>query len=115
MEDPICSICEADSSPIWRRAEEGKVICLECYTNHKKVEKAAEGSTDTPTPPPFNSSPAPTTTTRKRKGGKRGPKGGGAASEKSSSSQPPQINNQQQGRRTLIKGRVSLYVTVRIT
>ena len=105
MEDPICSVCEADSSPIWRRAEEGKVVCLDCYTNHKKVEKAVEGSTDTPTPPPFSSSPAPTTT-RKRKGGRRGPKGGGSASEKSSSSQPPQVSNQQQGRRTLLKGKV---------
>ena len=54
MEDPVCSVCDADSSPIWRRSEEGKVVCLECYTVvQKKAEKTTEGSTETPTPPPF--------------------------------------------------------------
>lgn len=109
MEDPVCSVCDADSSPIWRRSEEGKVVCLECYTVvQKKAEKTTEGSTETPTPPPFLSSSTTVTTTRKRKGGKRGPKGGGG-SEKASSSQPPPVHNPQQGRRSLIKGKVSIY------
>lgn len=40
-----CSICQATSSPIWRRNEDDTVVCLECHSN-KKAEKNAAGNSD---------------------------------------------------------------------
>jgi hypothetical protein len=93
------------TSLIWRRTEEGNVICLDCYTAQKKNEKQPSndvtGGTPPP-PPPTPSSSSTTVTTRRRKGGRKGGRGGiDKSSSTASTSQPVQ----QKGRRSLIKGK----------
>lgn len=48
--EATCSRCLVTSSSIWRRTEGGDVMCLECYTVHRKTEK--ERADHQPTPPP---------------------------------------------------------------
>lgn len=109
--EPVCSFCSIDSSPIWRRTDDGRIICLECHTKVKKEDKASaiehsarDVVSSSSTPPPLTQ-----TTTRKRKGGRKGTKGGGGekVSSVSSRSSHSTVVTPQQGRRTLIKGNVS--------
>jgi hypothetical protein len=103
--EPTCWSCQVKTSLIWRRTEEGNVICLDCYTAQKKNEKQPSndvtGGTPPP-PPPTPSSSSTTVTTRRRKGGRKGGRGGiDKSSSTASTSQPVQ----QKGRRSLIKGK----------
>ena len=99
--EPQCSTCQATSSPMWRRNEEGATICLECHSLLKKQDKEMkEKVPDSNTHAQFS---------RKRKGNKRSTKGDKGKGGVSRSSNSPVVGNrgQQQGRRSLFKSKVS--------
>ena len=97
--EPLCSECKATSSPIWRRSNEGHVLCIDCHTVSKKRETQEKASSEpVSTPPPV--------TTRKRRGGKKTTRGDKNRAG-SVNAQPYNGNNHFKGRRSLMKGKVS--------
>lgn len=100
-----CTICQATSSPVWRRNEDDAVVCLECHTR-KKTEDDKAGSIRNSTPSAAASSDNSTTnqapTSKKRKNNKRS-----KLDRAGRSSNSPLVNSTSKasyrGRRTITK------------
>ena len=97
--EPVCSNCQITTSPIWRRNEEGKIVCLDCSSSQKKQEKVSNTETNRTQPAVAS---GPSITTRKKRG-KRNARGGVEKASVNSINQ----TSQQKGRRSLLKGKVS--------
>ena len=96
---PVCSRCQATNSPVWRRRENGTIVCLECYAECRKKEGE---SSDKPT-----SEPNTTSLPLKKKRGKKGGYRGRSNASTASASPVPTYQQPQQNRKSLFKSRVS--------
>ena len=107
--EPECTKCHVTSSPIWRRNEDGAIVCLECHSTAKKLEKERL-SESVPQPQNAGQSSASGNQSYKKgkKGGKKGAKGdkgknsGGVSVQMSSGAN----KGIQKSRRTLHKSKV---------
>ena len=124
---PVCSRCEANSSLMWSRSEDGSILCLGCHRAEKNAAKSTSSSESrTATPSRESASPGNAAGTQSRRtrmkertAKARQAKGGGtAAADKSRSGANGQPggqtsgsggrgNHQTKGRRTLAKERKS--------
>lgn len=122
----MCSRCEATSSLMWSRSEDGSILCLGCHRAEKNAAKSASASSssDSRTATPSRESASPgrgstagtqsrRTRMKERTAKARQAKGGGAAAADKSrgggaNGQPGgqtggRGNHQAKGRRTLAK------------
>ena len=112
--EPECTKCHVTSSPIWRRNEDGAILCLECHSAAKKLEK--ERSSES-TPQPQNAGQSTASGNHSYKKGKKGGKKGGKGDKnKNSGGVSVQVSSGankgiQKSRRTLYKSKVGAIAT----
>ena len=108
--EPECSKCHVTSSPIWRRNEDGAIICLECHSAAKKLER--ERLAEAASQPQNASQPSASGNHTYKKGKKGGKKGGKGDKNKNSGAGSVQVasganKGVQKSRRALFKSKVS--------